>query len=82
MRYTHNYMSLYDADTHGDEDSAEFYTARFELEAADDLVGLRADDVGGIILYYDANDEEAAFFDYENLVGNITKHTGRRSDEV
>jgi len=82
MRYTHNYMSLYERDAHGEEDFREFYTEQFEREAADALKGLTADDVGGVILYYDAEGKEAAYFDYENLVGSIYSVTGKRSDEL
>lgn len=82
MRYTHNYMPLWNKDTHGDEDSSEFYTDLFEREAQEHLQGLQRDDVGGVICYYDSEGKEAAYFDYENLVGSIYTITGRRSDEI
>lgn len=81
-RYTHNYIDLYNAKAHNNECVAEFYTAMFEREAAEHLQGLRAEDVGAVICYYDSNDDEAAYFDYENLVGSIYTVTGRRSDEI
>ncbi len=82
MRYTHNYLPLWDKDTHGDRDSSEFYTELFETEAAEHLQGLKRDDVGGVVCYYDTEGLEAAYFDYENLVGSIYAITGRRSDEI
>jgi len=81
-RYTHNYLSMYEQAAHGDEDSVEFYTELFETEAAEHLRGLVRDDVGGVVCYYDSEGLEAAYFDYENLVGSIYTITGRRSDEI
>lgn len=81
-RYTHNYEAQYDADAHGDEDSSEYYTEQFEREAAEYLQGLTREDVGGVVCYYDAEGLEAAYFDYENLVGSIYAITGKRSDEI
>ncbi len=83
-RYTHNYMSQWEQGAHSisDRDSTEFYTDLFELEAAEHLQGLVRDDVGGVILYWDSQGQEAAYFDYENLVGSIYSITGRRSDEI
>lgn len=82
MRYTHNYLAQYEREAHGDEDFREYYTEQFQREAAEHLQGLEADDAGGIILYYNSKGEEAAYFDYENLVGSIYSITGRRSDEI
>ena len=81
-RYTHNYLHLYNANAHGDECSSEFYTELFEHEAAEHLQGLCAKDVGAVVLYMDSEGEQAAYFDYENLVGSIYCITGRRSYEL
>jgi hypothetical protein len=83
-RYTHDYMGMYEQGAHSisDRDSTEFYTDLFELEASEHLQGLVRDDVGGVILYWDSEGLEAAYFDYENLVGSIYSITGRRSDEI
>lgn len=83
-RYTHDYMGMYEQRAHSisDRDSSEFYTDLFELEAAEHLQGLVRDDVGGVVCYYDSEGLEAAYFDYENLVGSIYSITGRRSDEI
>jgi len=82
-QYTHNYMAMYEQGAHevSEQDTSEFYTDLFELEAAEHLQGLVRDDVGGVILYWDSEGQEAAYFDYENLVGSIYSITGRRSDE-
>lgn len=82
MRYTHNYISNYEADEHGDEDTCDYYLAKFEREASAELAGLLADDVGGVVCYMDSQGLEAAYFDYENLVGSIYAVTGLRSDEL
>ena len=84
MRYTHDYMQMWKQGAHevSERDSSEFYTDLFELEAAEHLQGLRRDDVGGVICYYDDEGLEAAYFDYENLVGSIYAITGKRSDEI
>lgn len=73
---THDYMARYDADEHeasveADKysDHIDYYTAQFE----DDTTVLQrstAHDVGGIILYMNA-DELVAFYDYENLCGTV-----------
>jgi hypothetical protein len=81
-RYTHNYLTLWEQGQHGDADSCEFYTELFEREACEHLQGLRADDVGGVVCYYNTEGLEAAYFDYENLVGSIYAITGLRSDEI
>lgn len=83
-RYTHDYMHMWEQGAHevSERDSSEFYTDLFELEAAEHLQGLVRDDVGGVICYYDSRGLEAAYFDYENLVGSIYSITGRRSDEI
>ena len=81
-RYTHNYLPLWEQQQHGDSDSCEFYTELFEKEAQEHLQGLQRDDVGGVVCYYDSEGQEAAYFDYENLVGSIYAITGKRSDEI
>ena len=68
--YTHNYMSQYDSNAHGHEDSDEYYTAQFERDAADSLVNCTSEDVGAVILYY-RDGVEVAYFDYDNLVGSV-----------
>ena len=45
--------------------------AQFERDAADYLEGTTADDVGAVVLYYDANGNEVAYYDYENYVGSV-----------
>ena len=82
-RYTHNYMAMWEQGAHevAERDSTEFYTDLFEMEASEHLQGLQRDDVGGVVCYYDSKGLEAAYFDYENLVGSIYSITGRRSDE-
>jgi hypothetical protein len=82
MRYTHNYIDLHNANAHNNKCVAEFYTAMFEREAAEHVQQLRAKDVGAVVCYYDSSNNEAAYFDYENLVGSIYAVTGRRSDEI
>ena len=81
-RYTHNYLPQWEQGQHGDENSCEFYSDLFERESSEHLQGLRAEDVGGVICYYDSDGLEAAYFDYENLVGSIYAVTGYRSDEI
>jgi len=82
MRYTHDYLTMYKHGAHGSSYFIEFYTKLFEEEAKEHLKGLKHDDVGGVICYMDLNGEEAAYFDYENLVGSIYSITGKRSYEV
>jgi len=82
MRYTHDYLTMYKHGAHGSTDSTVFYTELFEAEAQEHLKGLEREDVGGVMRYLDAQDQEAAFFDYENLTGSIYAITGRRSDQV
>lgn len=81
MRYTHNYLQQWEQGQHGTEDSCDYYIELFEREAAEHLRGLRREDVGGVVCYYDSEGLEAAYFDYENLVGSIYSITGQRSDE-
>ena len=81
-RYTHDYLSQWEQGLHGNSDSTEFFTEQFEREAAEHLQGLVREDVGGVICYYDAEGEEAAYFDYENLVGSVYALTGFRSYEI
>jgi len=81
-RHTHSYLAQWEQRLHGDSDSTEFFTEQFEREASEHLQGLRREDVGGVICYYDAEGLEAAYFDYENLVGSVYAITGRRSDEI
>ena len=80
--YTHDYLDLYIANAHGEQCASEFFTEMFEREAAEHLQGLTAKDVGAVVLYMDSEGEEAAYFDYENLVGSIYAITGRRSYEL
>ena len=69
--YTHNYMSNYEANEHMGIDSIDYYVELFEQDAAAHLQHCTANDVGGVVLYMDNNDNEVAFFDYENLVGAV-----------
>jgi hypothetical protein len=73
-RLTHNYE-------HMQFDYCYDSVAVFERDAAEHLVGLRADDVGAVICYMDANGEEAAWFDYENFVGSVRALGGTASYE-
>jgi hypothetical protein len=66
---THDYMSQYEADKHGDLDHSEFYTEQFERETSV-LKRSTANDVGGIIIYM-KDRELVAYFDYENLCGTV-----------
>ena len=68
--YTHNYLAQYEMGAHGNEDFIDYYTARFEAEAADYLKYTASEDVGAVMLYY-KDGEEVAYFDYENLVGSV-----------
>ena len=84
-RYTHDYTADYDAMLARGMWNFEITEAmieRFEREASEHLQGLTAKDVGAVILYMDSEGEEAAYFDYENLVGSIYSITGRRSYEL
>lgn len=67
--YTHNYLTQYKKDVHGDEDSAEYYTAQFEAET-DVLARSTANDVGGLIIYMNGK-QLVAYYDYENLGGTV-----------
>ena len=80
--YTHNYQSLYDADTHSTADTVEYYTQLFEHEAAQHLESLEAHNVGGVVIYRDSEGMERAYFDYENLVGSVQALGGTASCEV
>lgn len=79
--YSEEYYALHDAGMEWDEASTMFI-ARFEAEAAEYLKGTRAEDVGAVICYYDANGEEAAYFDYENMWGNVYALNPVRGYEV
>lgn len=57
-------------------------TAVFERDAATHLVGLQREDVGGVVLWLDAEGVEQAWYDYENYVGSVRAQGGTRSDEV
>jgi hypothetical protein len=85
MRYQADYTTeaeaLYDNDVDNDV-IVEQLVARFELEFATELQGLQREDVGAVMLYTDANGEEAAFFDYELYVGSIYALGGKRADEL
>lgn len=80
--YTHDYQSLYNANTHGTADSCEYYTQIFERDAAEHLEGLDAYNVGGVVVYRDAERRELAWFDYENLVGSVHALGGTASTEA
>lgn len=67
--YTHNYMSQYDKDVHGDADHADYYTAQFEAETGV-LARSTANDVGGLIIYMQGK-QLVAYYDYENLGGTV-----------
>lgn len=68
-KYTHNYIAQYEADTHGDADHIEYYTALFEQQTLV-LERSTANDVGGIIIYMQGT-ELVAYYDYENLGGTV-----------
>jgi hypothetical protein len=68
-KYTHNYMSQYDKDQHGDADHAEYYTEQFEAET-NVLQRSTANDVGGLIIYMKGQ-QLVAYYDYENLGGCV-----------
>lgn len=68
--HTHDYLKQFEMGAHGNEDSIDFYTARFEAEAAEQLKYTESKDVGAVILYY-KDGVEVAYFDYENLVGSV-----------
>ena len=68
--YTHNYMAQYEMGAHGNMDFIDYYIARFEAEASEQLKYTESTDVGAVILYY-KDGEEVAYFDYENLVGSV-----------
>lgn len=68
--YTHDYLAQFNIGAHGDADFMEYYTARFEAEAAAYLEGSERQDVGAVMLYL-RDGAEVAYFDYENLVGSV-----------
>jgi hypothetical protein len=68
-KYTHNYMSQYDKDQHGDADHADYYTDMFEADTAV-LQRSVANDVGGLIIYMKGT-QLVAYYDYENLGGCV-----------
>lgn len=69
--HTHNYekqaLAAYEAT--GD-DGIDKYTELFELQT-NILATAIADDIGGLIVYYNDNSTLAAFYDYENFVGTV-----------
>ncbi len=68
-KYTHNYITEYNKDAHGDADHAEYYTEQFEADTGV-LKRSQANDVGGIIIYMNGK-ELVAYYDYENLGGCV-----------
>lgn len=72
-RYTVEYDDVIDC---------EIAVERFERECAEQLRGLTRRDVGAVMQYIDSHGDEAAWFDYECMVGSIYADTGRRSWEV
>jgi hypothetical protein len=66
---THDYMTEYKAEAHGDEDHSDYFTAQFEADTSV-LSRSRANDVGGIIIYMKRK-QLVAYFDYENLCGTV-----------
>ena len=84
-RYTHDYAADYEAMRARGLWRVEITEAmieRFEREAAEYLRGCVSKDVGAVVLYMDSEGEQAAYFDYENLVGSVYAVTGRRSYEL
>jgi hypothetical protein len=69
--HTHDYTTRWEADEHAnsDDDVSDYYTAVFERDTSV-LQRSTAHDVGGIILYMNA-DELVAFYDYENVCGTV-----------
>ena len=69
--HTHNYekqaVAAYEA---SGEDVCNTYTELFELQT-NILATATADDIGGLIVYYNTNSTLAAFYDYENFVGTV-----------
>lgn len=84
-RYSHDYSNedsvLYARGQDWSERAAH-WTREFEQSAAGYLEGLQREDVGAVLLYLTAEGEEAAYFDYENMVGSVYALTGRRSYEI
>lgn len=56
-------------------------TLQFEADTAEHLVGLQREDVGGVVVWMDANGDEQAWYDYENYVGSVVALGGTRSYE-
>jgi|SanBayMetagenome_1026888.scaffolds.fasta_scaffold80488_1 hypothetical protein len=67
--YTHNYITQYNKDLHGDADHADYYTQLFEADTAV-LQRSTANDVGGLIIYMQGK-QLVAYYDYENLGGCV-----------
>lgn len=67
--YTHNYITQYRKDVHGDADAQEYYTAQFEAQT-NVLQRSTANDVGGLIIYMQGK-QLVAYYDYENLGGCV-----------
>lgn len=68
-KYTHNYITQYNKDVHGDADAQEYYTEQFETETSV-LSRSTANDVGGLIIYMKGK-QLVAYYDYENLGGCV-----------
>jgi len=77
MAYTHDYNAHWDKHKY----EIDYYIDLFETEAKNFLEGTEPNDVGGIILYM-KDGHEAAFFDYEMLVGSIYEITRKYSFEM
>ncbi len=67
--YTHNYITQYNKDVHGDADAQEYYTEQFEADTKV-LKRSTANDVGGLIIYMQGQ-QLVAYYDYENLGGCV-----------
>lgn len=68
-KYTHNYITQYNKDAHGDADAQDYYTQQFQADTAV-LQRSKANDVGGIIIYMQGK-QLVAYYDYENLGGCV-----------
>jgi hypothetical protein len=53
------------------EHDAEVCINKFEADAAEYIIGLTVTDIGGIVVYKNANGDEVAMFDYELLTGHV-----------
>jgi hypothetical protein len=83
MQLTHNYEHEYEqliAQGVDWVDCANKLTKQFERDAKEYLRGLRRKDVGAVFLYLDKEGLEEAYFDYENMWGNVRALNGFRSD--